>query len=296
MHSSTQHRYAPRSSPPASYRAIQQIPLISITPEDLAEPVNRECCVCLESYELGQQVVRLPCAHLFHGSCIRDWLLESSCTCPVCRYELPTDDADYEAGRQQRMQERQPRFAKHDLQRLSVKQLQSLLSLAGHSSLVTQSKQKYHLADKSQLIEFLISSKSIEVIPTPPPVTYRFAQLQLMTIPQLKRCMADAGVFYYKHQVVEKDDLIRIFIMSGRLNLIDDDDDDEYYEENLRDQFEGRVCEPCTISASGISVETVANDNGYGKQKKIHCPKKFWSQWMLRRNYPLKKIPQTKDI
>jgi hypothetical protein len=34
--------------PPASARAIRQLPTIRVAPEDLVEPCNRECCICLE--------------------------------------------------------------------------------------------------------------------------------------------------------------------------------------------------------------------------------------------------------
>jgi hypothetical protein len=35
-------------APPASDRAIRQLPTIRVAPEDLIEPSNRECCICLE--------------------------------------------------------------------------------------------------------------------------------------------------------------------------------------------------------------------------------------------------------
>jgi hypothetical protein len=35
-------------APPASARAIRQLPTIRVAPEDLVEQCNRECCICLE--------------------------------------------------------------------------------------------------------------------------------------------------------------------------------------------------------------------------------------------------------
>jgi hypothetical protein len=37
-----------QGAPPASMRAIRKLPTIRVSPEDLVEPSNRECCICLE--------------------------------------------------------------------------------------------------------------------------------------------------------------------------------------------------------------------------------------------------------
>lgn len=50
--------------PPASDRAIRTIPTVMVTPEDLVDENNRECCICFESHQLGDKVSRLPCAHI----------------------------------------------------------------------------------------------------------------------------------------------------------------------------------------------------------------------------------------
>ena len=45
-----------------------------------------KCAICFEDFIVG---VRIPCSHMFHMSCIRDWLVIGN-SCPSCRFLLPT--------------------------------------------------------------------------------------------------------------------------------------------------------------------------------------------------------------
>jgi len=207
--------------PPASERIIRQLPVVQVTPEDLVDPANRECCVCLEDVTLKERVIRLHCAHIFHPDCITDWL-HKHCTCPVCRYELPTSDPMYEQGRLQRMRNRKPRFARHELDRLSIKELKQLVRSKNNGN--------YRPVDKSDLIDHLIQSESIDLISAPEPVEYPLSLLKAMSVSELKRCMSDAGVFFDFRDVVEKDDMIRIFVVSGRLDIVPEVDEQESFE------------------------------------------------------------------
>ena len=51
------------------------------------------CAVCQDSYHLGQDVLWVPCDHVFHRDCILPWL-KSSSTCPICRAHVtaPTSE------------------------------------------------------------------------------------------------------------------------------------------------------------------------------------------------------------
>ena len=42
-------------------------------------------------YEIDEQVVILNCEHIFHKSCIIEWLSNSKC-CPLCRTNLLTNE------------------------------------------------------------------------------------------------------------------------------------------------------------------------------------------------------------
>ncbi|KAL9239441.1 hypothetical protein vseg_013763 [Gypsophila vaccaria] len=83
--------------PPASKSVVEKLPAVVITKEDVIEEKSL-CAVCKDHVEVGEEGKKLPCSHLYHGDCIIPWLGIRN-TCPVCRFELPTDDPDYERRR-----------------------------------------------------------------------------------------------------------------------------------------------------------------------------------------------------
>lgn len=226
----------------ASQNSIRQLPTVKVSREDLIDPCNRECCICLEGIHLGNSVLRLPCAHVYHPPCIQQWLTNHGNTCPVCRYELPVDNnPEYETGRRERMRCRKPRFAQHELDRLSISQLKQLLP-------ASQSTRRF--AERRELVECLIQSGVIDVVATPEPVKYRLSELRQMSISRLKKTMSDAGVFFDAKEVVEKSDMIHIFVASGRLQLLE--------EPVVED------CKPAARPVNGLTVETVHADEDVG--------------------------------
>ncbi|KAM0877358.1 hypothetical protein ACQ4PT_035501 [Festuca glaucescens] len=50
-----------------------------------------ECAGCMESFQEGPEIRKLPCSHGFHERYISDWLRVSR-VCPYCRFALPADD------------------------------------------------------------------------------------------------------------------------------------------------------------------------------------------------------------
>ncbi|KAF8068477.1 hypothetical protein N665_1149s0014 [Sinapis alba] len=88
-------------TPPASKSAIDALPTVKVTLDMLKSEMN-QCAVCMDEFEDGGDVKQMPCKHVFHQDCLLPWL-ELHNSCPVCRYELPTDDADYESRGQSQM-------------------------------------------------------------------------------------------------------------------------------------------------------------------------------------------------
>lgn len=89
-----------RGSPPAAGSVIENLPSVQLSHEGLVE--NEVVCAICKEEVLGEEVVKqLPCLHYYHGECIVPWLRMRN-TCPVCRHELPTDDAEYEYRKRER--------------------------------------------------------------------------------------------------------------------------------------------------------------------------------------------------
>ncbi|PON81808.1 43kDa postsynaptic protein [Trema orientale] len=55
--------------------------------ERILLPEDAECCICLSSYEDGEDLHALPCNHHFHSTCIVKWL-KMNATCPLCKYNI----------------------------------------------------------------------------------------------------------------------------------------------------------------------------------------------------------------
>ncbi|KAG7362135.1 ring finger domain containing protein [Nitzschia inconspicua] len=95
--------------PPASNVAIEGLLHLRLRAEDsksLSEACpNEECVICAERFANKDVVTTLPCGHMHHSDCIVNWL-SRKCTCPTCRYEMPTDDKSFEHRRVRREAEK----------------------------------------------------------------------------------------------------------------------------------------------------------------------------------------------
>ena len=49
----------------------------------------KKCAITMEEFVKDEEIIKLPCKHIFKESSIMNWLTNNSATCPVCRYEFP---------------------------------------------------------------------------------------------------------------------------------------------------------------------------------------------------------------
>lgn len=99
------HTTGPTGAPPAAAAAIAAIPKVVIRVRgsarvgaagevcvDYDEDKVPCCVVCVEDFGDGVEVSKLACGHMYHEGCIGEWLGRHN-TCPVCRVELPAEEA-----------------------------------------------------------------------------------------------------------------------------------------------------------------------------------------------------------
>jgi len=212
-------------SPPTSAAALRTLPKVKVTSHDIEANESNECSICLDDLVIGQPALRIPCGHLFHEDCVKDWLRKSN-ECPVCRYELPTDDAEYERGRLTRMAGRKLRMR---YSALAVKTAQELTRLAKHLGIDVSG-----CLEKSELVEKIAASAQVQIIPedgvssgaspsssstTPAAGSLALspAQLESMGVTELKGLMTQLGI--ETDGCSDKAHMLQRLVLSGRIEV-----------------------------------------------------------------------------
>lgn len=123
------------------------------------------------------------------------------------------------------MATRKPRFATYELQRMKISELTDLCVNKLRIPIVGSGYTKQEIIDK------ILSSGRIEIISAPPPLSIQnIATLRGMGVGKLKRTMTEAGVFFDSRDVIEKEDMVQIFINSGRI-VFEEEEEEENNEE-----------------------------------------------------------------
>ena len=66
--------------------------------EEIYDPSNNKelesnlCPISLIEFTENENLIRLPCNHLFNKENIMNWLEKEKAECPVCRYQLPSNE------------------------------------------------------------------------------------------------------------------------------------------------------------------------------------------------------------
>eukprot|EP00831_Metopus_contortus_P074045 TRINITY_DN67592_c0_g1_i1.p1 TRINITY_DN67592_c0_g1~~TRINITY_DN67592_c0_g1_i1.p1 ORF type:complete len:244 (+),score=12.86 TRINITY_DN67592_c0_g1_i1:157-888(+) len=82
-------------SKPVSVSTMKELPVFSIEEKHCKKNSKGEtdfpsCAICYSEMIFGESAILIPCGHMFHQECIKPWF-EGHNTCPICRFELPTE-------------------------------------------------------------------------------------------------------------------------------------------------------------------------------------------------------------
>jgi len=64
---------------------FENLPITKYKKEKYSE--NFQCIICMEEFNEKEKVKLLPCGHIFHPNCIKEWLMKQK-SCPFCKSEI----------------------------------------------------------------------------------------------------------------------------------------------------------------------------------------------------------------
>ena len=73
---------------PAPAHVVKALPTKSFDKSKLQENDPEICAICLEDFEDGSKLRKLPCKHEFHIDCVDPWLLTRKKLCPLCKFDV----------------------------------------------------------------------------------------------------------------------------------------------------------------------------------------------------------------
>ena len=55
------------------------------------EEDKKQCVICMEDFNNGDEVMYLPCLHVFHKDCLLEWFKGHN-DCPICKFKMTFDN------------------------------------------------------------------------------------------------------------------------------------------------------------------------------------------------------------
>ena len=76
---------------PINPRILQSLPEITLDDISKLDNEKKNCIICLENFKVGEKVIILPCVHIFHSKCIKNWFTAKD-ECPMCKFKLTPEN------------------------------------------------------------------------------------------------------------------------------------------------------------------------------------------------------------
>lgn len=82
-----------RRDNPTDTQVLNELPETEITDPTKLSEAKKNCIICLEDFKSGDKATILPCLHIFHTQCVKDWLHTQN-TCPICKFKLTMENIE----------------------------------------------------------------------------------------------------------------------------------------------------------------------------------------------------------
>ena len=76
-----------KSAGPIKNDLLNVLPESKIADINKLNEENKKCLICLEEYVNNDNVIYLPCFHIFHKNCIIQWIKKHA-NCPLCKINI----------------------------------------------------------------------------------------------------------------------------------------------------------------------------------------------------------------
>ena len=60
----------------------------------IKESNHDNCIICIDDFDIDDEIIYLECSHLFHVGCIKKWFLYHN-TCPLCKKTYDFGDNEF---------------------------------------------------------------------------------------------------------------------------------------------------------------------------------------------------------
>ena len=65
--------------------------ILNLLPRSIINDVDKlkekECAICLGNFKVSEEIMSIPCFHMFHSYCIKQWLAYEK-ICPICKFKI----------------------------------------------------------------------------------------------------------------------------------------------------------------------------------------------------------------
>ena len=208
--------------------------------------------------------------------------------CPICRYELETDDANYEKERKARMKKRKLRLRRDELDRKTIAKLKELMSDLGVSFV--------GCIDKRELVDRLVQSGKIDIVDGVAQVEILKSEMLKKSVGDLKQMLLSFGIS--AEGALYKSELVDRLVESQRILIIEDEELDnsekgermscDYVHSESKNYGANDFLESCpayTEVKSSLNNHSAPDENDFGFPSGMNPEEKNDSRIRLSKSF-----------